>query len=153
MMRRPDLLSVDEHFVASRRQVLPLVGGAALEPGDVLGVAHAPLLSVPPDVFQKNNRAPNPPSGLSEVPPVPEVTASLVAAPASLSPALLGRLSPEQRASFPRVWARLPLHLQEVDFDLHGADWTLEAVDQLGDVLCEFPDVFSKSKYDFVRAR
>ena len=47
MMSQPDLASVEEHFVASGRQVLPLVGVAAFEPGDILGVAHAPLLSVP----------------------------------------------------------------------------------------------------------
>ena len=41
MMPPPDLSSVEEHFVASRRQVLSLVGVADLEAGDVLGVAHA----------------------------------------------------------------------------------------------------------------
>ena len=69
---------------------------AALEPGDILGVAHAPLLSVPPDVLQQNNRALSPPSCPSEVSPVSAVTASPLAAPASPSLALLERLSPEQ---------------------------------------------------------
>ena len=35
MMPQPDLPSVEEHFVASGRQALPLVGVAALEPGDI----------------------------------------------------------------------------------------------------------------------
>ena len=75
-MHQPDLPSVEEHFVASGRHVLPLVGVTVLEPGDILGVAHAPLLSVPRDVLQQDNRAPSPPSVLSEVPSVSAVTAS-----------------------------------------------------------------------------
>ena len=55
MMPQPDLPSVEEYFVASGRQVLPLVGVSALEPGDILGVAHAPLLSVPLDVLRLDN--------------------------------------------------------------------------------------------------
>ena len=43
----------------------------------------------------------------------------------------------------------MPLHLQAVAYSLHGADWTAEVIEQLGDVLCEFPDVFPKSKSDF----
>ena len=42
-MPQPDLHSAEEHFVASRLQVLPLVEVAGLEPGDILGVAHGPL--------------------------------------------------------------------------------------------------------------
>ena len=81
--------------------------------------------------------------------PAPAVTTPPLAAPASPSPALLERLSPEQRASLLRVWARLPLHLRQVAFDLHGTDWTPEPIEQLGGVLCEVSDVFSKSKSDF----
>ena len=55
MMPQPDLPSVEEHFVASGRQALPLVGVAALELGDIRCVAHGPLLSVPLDVLQKDN--------------------------------------------------------------------------------------------------
>ena len=80
--------------------------------------------------------------------PVSAVTVPPLAAPASPSPALLARLSPEQCASFLRDRARLPLHLREVAFDLHGTDWTPEATEQLGDALCDFPDVFSRSKSD-----
>ena len=81
--------------------------------------------------------------------PVSAVSVSSLAAPASPSPALLERLNPEQRASFLRAWARLPLHLEEFGFYLHGTDWNPEAIVQLGGVLCEFPGVFSKSKSDF----
>ena len=76
MMPQSDLPSVEEQFVASGRQVLPLVGVAALEPGDIFGIAPALRLRVPLDVLQLGKRAPNPPSGLSEVSPVSAVTAS-----------------------------------------------------------------------------
>ena len=144
MMPQPDLPSVEEHFVASGRQVFPLVGVTDLELGDIFGVAHAPQMSAPLDVLQHDHRSSNPSSGLSEVPPVSAVTASPLAAPASPSPALLEGLSPEQRATFLRVWIRLPLHLRAVDFDLHGTDWTPEAIEQLEDVLCNFL-MFSRS--------
>ena len=65
------------------------------------------------------------------------------------SPALLERLNPDQRSSFLRVWARLPPHLREIAFDLHYHGWTPPASEQLGDALCELPDVFSTSKTDF----
>ena len=124
MRPQSDLPSVESHFVASGRQVLPLVRVAGLEPGDILDVALAPLLSVPLDVLQQENRPPNPLSGLSEVSPVSAVTVSPLTAPASPSRTLLGRLSPEQRASCLRVWARLPLHLRAVAYrpSRHGLD-------------------------------
>ena len=48
-----------------------------------------------------------------------------------------------------RVWVRLPPHLREIALDLHDPGWTPPVIEQLGDVLCEFPDVFSTSKTDF----
>ena len=69
VMPQSDLPSVEEHFIASALQVPPLVGLAALELGDILGVTHAPLLSVPLDVLQQDSRAPNAPSRLSKVSP------------------------------------------------------------------------------------
>ena len=65
------------------------------------------------------------------------------------SPALKERLRTTQRSAFLRVWARLPPHLREVAFDLHGPVWDPPAIEQLGDVLCDFPDVFSTSKTEF----
>ena len=72
--------------------------------------------------------------------------ASVVTPP---SPALLERLNSDQRFSFLRVWARLPPHLREVAFGLHDPGWTPPVIEQVGDVLCEFPEVFSTSKTDF----
>ena len=43
---------MQEHFVASGRQVLPLTDVADLEPGNLVGVTHAPLLSVPLGALQ-----------------------------------------------------------------------------------------------------
>ena len=115
MLPQSGLPSVEGYFVASGRQVLPHVGGADLEPGDILGLAHAPLMCVPRDVLQHDSRAP----GLSPGPPVPTPISAVTASPlasaadtASPSPALLERLTPEQRASFLRVWEQLPAHLR-----------------------------------------
>ena len=47
-----DLPSEESHFVASGRQIIPLVGVSNLEPADLLGVAHAPLMCVPLDALQ-----------------------------------------------------------------------------------------------------
>ena len=65
------------------------------------------------------------------------------------SPTLMERLNPAQRSAFLRVWARLPPHLREIAFDSHDPGWDPPAIEQLGDVLCDFPDVFSTSKTDF----
>ena len=39
--------------------------------------------------------------------------------------------------------------MRAVAFDLPGSGWTPFAIEQLGDVLCNFADVFSKPKTDF----
>ena len=69
-------------------------------------------------------------------------TGEAASAVTSPSPALLERLNPDQRSSFLRVWARLSPHLREITFNLHDLGWTPSAIEQLGDVLGEFPDVF-----------
>ena len=55
MLPQSGLPQNQEYFVASGRQVLSLIGVADLEPGYTLGVAHAPLMSVPLDVLQSNH--------------------------------------------------------------------------------------------------
>ena len=52
MYKRQDLLSEEEHFVTYGWHVISLVGVSNLEPGDLLGVAHAPLMCVPLDTLQ-----------------------------------------------------------------------------------------------------
>ena len=64
-------------------------------------------------------------------------------------PQLLARLDADQLPSFLNLWGCLPPHLRDVIFDLHGSGWFPSVIDRLGDVLCEFPDVFSTSKTDF----
>ena len=143
-----------EHYVASRRQVLPLTGVADLEPGNLVGIAHAPLLRVPLGALQHASQTAEPHPGQTADCQVSAVTSSLATGEAvspvtSPSPALLERLNQDQRSSFLRVWARLPPHLWEITFGLHDPGWTPLVIEQLGDVLCEFPDVFSTSKTDF----
>ena len=109
-----------------------------LEPGNLLGVAPAQLMSFPLDALKHVDRPSGPSSDPPGETPVSAVTAPPLAAvvdTASPSPVLLERSTPELRASFLRVWERLPSHLRAVAFDLHGPDWTPLAIEQLGDVL------------------
>ena len=137
MLPQYDLPS-DEQFVADGRRVIFLVGVSNLEPGDLLGVAHAPLMCASVDASQHDSQPSGPSSGPPGANQVSAVTTSplaTAAATASPSPALLERLTPEQRASFLRVWERPPLLLRAVLFDLHGPGWTPLAIEELGDVL------------------
>ena len=60
ILPQPGMLSMQEHFVAPGRQVLPLTGVADLEPGDLVGVAHAQLVRVPLDALQHTTHAAEP---------------------------------------------------------------------------------------------
>ena len=94
MLSQSDLSSEEEHFVASGRQAIPLVGVSNLEPGDLLGVAHAPLMNVPLDALQHVGGPSGHSSDPPEVTPVSVITArslAAAAAPASPSSALLER--------------------------------------------------------------
>ena len=130
--------------------MLPLTGVADLEPGDLVGVAHSPFLNFPLGALQHATHAAEPHPGQAAHCRVSAVTSSPdtgEAAPAVTppSPALLERLNPDRRSSFLRVWVRLPPHLREIAFDMHDPGWAPPAIEQLGDVLCEFPDVFFTS--------
>ena len=124
MLPRMGLLSVQQHFVATGELVLPLTGAADLESGDIVGVAHAPLLRVSLDALQHATHVAEPHPGqiadrqVSAVTGLlePGETASAVTSPSS---ALVERLDQDQRSSFLRVWARLPPHLREITFALH----------------------------------
>lgn len=65
------------------------------------------------------------------------------------SPALLERLSTDQRSSFPQTCNRLPSHMHETAFYLDGPGSTMADITQLGEVLPEFSDVLSKFSADF----
>ena len=154
MLPQPGLFSVQKHFIASGQQVLPLTCAADFMPGDLFGVAHAPLLRVPLNALQHDDQAGEPHPGQTAGHQVSAVTSSpatgeAASAVTSPSPALLDRLNQDQRSSILRVWAGLPPHLREIAFNLHDPGWTPSAIDQLGNVLCEFPDMFSTSKTDF----
>ena len=118
------ILSMQEHFVASGRQVLRLSGAADLESGDLVGVAHAPLLRVPLNALQHADQAAEPHPGQTAERQLSAGTSSPATGEAASaatwpSPALLERLKQDQRSSFLRVWDRLPPHLWEIAFDLH----------------------------------
>ena len=105
-------------------------------------------------VFQSTNSAPAvcPPTNAPEVAVISEPSLAAAAATVSPSPALLERLTPERRVSFLRIWHRLPRHLCAITFDSHSPEWTPAAIEGLGDVLCELPDVFPAPKRIFAPA-
>ncbi len=47
MLPQTAMFSSEEHFVSNGRQRIPLAGVSFLQPGDVLGLASAPLLQIP----------------------------------------------------------------------------------------------------------
>ena len=153
ILPQPDFISGQKHIVASGCQVLPLTGVADFDPGELVGVADAPLLRVPQGALQHTTHAAGPHAGqtadsqVSAVAPSPdtEVAAPTVPSP---SPALMGRLNLAKCSAFLCVWARLPPHLREIAFNLHDPGWDPPAIEQLGDMLCDFPDVCSTSKTD-----
>ena len=52
------------------------------------------------------------------------------------------QFNPDQRFAFLRVWVRLPPHPRETALVFHDPGWNPPAFKQLGDVLCDFLDVF-----------
>ena len=90
--------------------MVSLTGVADLEPGDLVGVAHAPLLLVPLDALQHATHAAENHPGLTADRQVSAVTSSPATGEAASavtppSPALLERSNPDQRSSFLRVCA------------------------------------------------
>ena len=55
----------------------------------------------------------------------------------------------DQQTSLLRLWDRLPAHLNDVTLDLHDPCWSPSVIDELGDVLCEFQDIFLTPRTDF----
>ena len=108
--------------------MLPLTGVADLEPGDLVGVADAPLWCVPLGALQHLTHAAGPHPGqtsnsqVSAVARSPDTEGIAPAVPLP-SPALMERLNPAQRSAFLCVWTRLPLHLLEIASDLHDLGW------------------------------
>ena len=144
-----------KHSVASGRRALTSSSVADLKPGNLVGVADTPLLRVPLGALQHTTHAARPHPGQtsdSQVSAVARSPDTEVAAPAvpSPSPALMERLNPDQCSAFLRVWARLPPHLgRSLSTYITYPSWDPPAIEQLGDVLCDFPGVFSTSETDF----
>ena len=105
ILPQPDIFSAQKHFVASGRQVLPLIGVADLESGDLVGAADAPLLRILLGALQHPIHAVGPHPGQSSDRLVSAVASSTDAqgiAPAvpPPSPTLMERLNPAQRSAF-----------------------------------------------------
>ena len=120
---------------------MPLARNTSLSRAELLLLPRTRISSCPHqclDPFVKNLRD-------ETVPPCDESEASL-AQPTYHAPstAVLERLSVDQRSGFLRTWNRLPPHMREITFDLHGPGWTPAIIIQLGEILAEFSDVFSK---------
>jgi len=176
MLPRDDFLSDTAIFVSDGQQTIPLTGHTDLEPGDLLGTSSSPLVQVPLSTIVDPSPEPPPitikpeacgvcvilcarrnflPVALSlfttnDIPVAREFPPSADPPPPKTPCSqLLARLDTDQRTSFLRLWDRLPLHLRDITFNLHGAGWSPSVIDDLADVLCEFPDVFATSKTDF----
>ena len=145
---QPDLPSVEEHVVTSGS--LPSLGGRI---SNLVTFSESTMpLSFAFRWTPCSTTAELPAFSLTHLQrrrSLPLRLSPLVAATASPSPALLECLTPEQQAAFLRVWKRLPAQLCTVAFDLNGPDWITLAIEQLGNILCDFADVFSTSKTGF----
>ena len=76
MLAQPGIISLQEHVLASGRQVRPLKGIGDIEPGDLVGVAHAPLLRVLLDALQHATHSAEPHPGQTADCQVSAVTSS-----------------------------------------------------------------------------
>ena len=138
-----------EHFVVSGRQTIPLTEYQGLEPGDILGTASAPLLSVPLEALAQHDE-------LHDVTAVAESLSTLTpSSPASNvepntseqpSTELLHRFDDYQRGSFLRLWSTAPPHIRQMDFALDTPGWDPSAIDTLSATLTEYADICSSSK-------
>ena len=97
MFPQSDMSYVEERFLAAGRQVIPLVEAVNLDPGDIPGLAHAPLMYAPLNAMQHDSRLPDHSPGRSAVTSMSVVMSSplgAAATTASPSPALHERLTP-----------------------------------------------------------
>ena len=130
MLHRDDLSSDSEIFVAHRQQHIPLGGFTDLEPGDLLGTSSSPLTPLPRSALQdpSTEHPPTPPTSdiqaLHDNIPLTTDTTSptdVPFPPVTPCPKLVERLDDSQLASSLRNWDRLPVHLRDIKFDLHGS--------------------------------
>lgn len=82
----------------------------------------------------------------NNVRPVPVTSGTAKPSPPTEPPAaILQRRDADQRASFLALWTQLSAHMREIQFHLHGDDWTPEVIEDFADILHNFIDVFSTS--------
>lgn len=159
ILPRDGLSSETEIFEAHGHQHIPLWAFTDLEPGNIPGTSTSPLIQMPLTTFHDLPTDPKdrPPTttdvhALHNNMPLADVAASPTdnpPTPKTPCPMLLERVSDDQQRSLLLVWYHLLLHLRSIMFDLHGSGWSPAVITALGDVFCDFPDVFSISKTDF----
>ena len=133
MLPRDGLPSETEIFVTDGRQSFPLSGITDLEPGDFVDTSPSPLVQISPaalhdpsavllrtthttDVHGLQDNISEADDGFPSTEPQPTPTA--------LCPELLARLNADQWSSFLQLWGRLPTHLRDITFDIHGTGWS-----------------------------
>jgi len=127
--------------VNSIRHLEPPGDGHNITPGPVESEGHDSRTPQPAsfcdDLFVHNVRAQQPDTQAAAT------SKPAVFSEASLPPqALLDRLDEQQRYSFLGVWKKLPPHLRAIKFDLHGPGWKPQTITDIGELLCDFQDVF-----------
>ena len=124
MLPREDPLSETVLFVSDGYQTIALSGSTDL------GTSTSPLVQVPLDTLRHlslDSPTPPPISNVhalhDNIPVANEDPPPTDPPPTPKAPCaqLLARLNTDQRSSFLRLWDRLPLHLRDVMFDLHGS--------------------------------
>ena len=158
MRPRDGLSSENETFVADSYQTILLSGFTDLEPGTLPGTSSSPLIQILTSAFHDPSTKPLPTPHNTDVHAlhhnIPVASNGLpstdcLPTPKTPCPKLLECLRDDQRTSFLRLWDQPPLHLRDITFNLHGSGWSPSVITALGDVLCEFHDVFSASEIDF----
>ena len=149
MLPQTSMISSEEYCVSNGCQRLIVAGVSILQPGDVLGMVSAPLLQVPLSAITHEDlnydpqaaSDPSEPSATGADGSAPSSAEAFVrylherstatggaedvsdttAAPSSSPPpALLGRLTPEQRGSLLACGTLCPLDLRDLTFNPHG---------------------------------
>ena len=149
-----------EVFVHEGRQAIYLTSTACFDilNGQLLGYAQAPLLRTalsdvcPPADTSTSTDTPKTPGPPPRQTSDPMLVTNPPEAPDPEPPAaLLDRFSPEQRASFQKLWEDIPPHLRHIVFDLSGDGWTPTVIDRLRSILIRYSERFSTGPLDLGR--
>ena len=112
-----------------------------LQPGIKLGTGNAPLIE---SELAKAQFTTTP----LEVVNAADAANKAPEAPREPTEAVLEDFDDKQRASFIRLWRRVPPHLHDIQFDFEKALWTETDIDTLGDLLCIYEHRFLRHSAD-----